>query len=457
MIERMEKSGLFDFFAAKQVLNDRNKKLRVSNYTVPFEYKGKFLFNELTRQFIELTDEEWEQIPFGKTFAYDEENETLKKLFEDYYFIPEDEDETELYMSLRTILKTVNNPQDGISLYTIFPTSTCNAKCVYCFEENFVGYTMTKEVQEQVVRYILETKVKRGPITIVWFGGEPLIGAKIIDYICGELRKHGVDFSSVIVTNASLLTEEIADKMKDSWNLRQAQITLDGTQEEYDARKCYIDDSKSYFPQAIAAIHRVSERGIPVLIRLNMDRNNVENLRELIDYLDVEFPKKNNLYVYPGLLHQLMRDVNAMNMWAEHASMMEYARSKGFCSGMMRKSMLDIEYCSYEAYEHSAVIDPRGKLTKCQHIEDDSRFYSDIFHYNEIQDPEAWAEITRPSVLRDKCKGCSYLPACTDFDKCPNDKVSCKVMKNSMEMCWLKYEVDRLRAGDTSKVSGVAF
>ena len=105
MIERMEKSGLFDFFAAKQTINDKTKKLRVSNYTVPFEYKGKFLFNELTRQFIELSDEEWKQIPFGETFVYDEDNAVLKKLFEDYYFIPEDGDETELYMSLRRIFE----------------------------------------------------------------------------------------------------------------------------------------------------------------------------------------------------------------------------------------------------------------------------------------------------------------------------------------------------------------
>ena len=457
MIERMKKAGLFEFFAAKQVLNDKNKKIRVSNYTVPFEYKGKFLFNELTRQFIELTDEEWNQIPFGETVAYDENNEVLKALFEDYYLIPEDENETEQYLALRRILKTVRRPRKGIEQYTIFPTSTCNAKCVYCFEENFVGYTMTKEVQEQVVKYILETRMPNKKIRIMWFGGEPLIGAKIIDYICSELTKNGVDFTSAIVTNASLLTEEIADRMKDGWHIRQAQITLDGTQEEYDARKCYIDNTKSYFPQAIAAIHRLSERGIPVLIRLNLDRNNAENLRELIDYLDVEFPKKDNLYVYPGLLHQLMKEKNAMNMWGVHSSLMEYARSKGFSSGLMRKSVLDIDMCSYEDYEHSSVIDPRGKLTKCQHIEDDSRFYTDIFHYNEIQNQEAWAEITRPNILRDKCKGCSYLPVCTDFDKCPNDKVSCKVMKNSMEMCWLKFEVDRLRSGDTSKVTGVVF
>jgi radical SAM protein with 4Fe4S-binding SPASM domain len=457
MIERIKCADKFAMIGATQKLNDKDAMLKISNYTVPFEYRGKFLFNELTREFLELTDDEWEQIPFGKKFAYDDSNELLKKLFEKYYIIPEDTDETEQYLSLNVLMKALRKKTNGIVQYTIFPTSTCNARCVYCFEENFVGYTMTKEIQDQVVKYILETRDPDRTISLLWFGGEPLVGSKIIDYICGELKKNNVKYQSMIVTNASLLTEEIADKMKNEWNIKQVQITLDGTQEEYDARKCYIDDSHSWFPQAILAIHRVSERGIPVMIRLNMDRNNVKNLRELIDYLEVEFPEKENLYIYPGMLQQLMRDHNAMNMWGEFASLMDYARDKGFASGGLRKSTLDTMACVYEDYEHSAVIDPRGKLTKCQHIVDDTVFYSDVFNYNEVLNRDAWEEITRPNRLREKCRGCSYLPACTDFDKCPNEKVSCKVMKNAIEMCWLRYEVDRIRSNDTKKRSVVVF
>ena len=457
MIERMKCAKEFALLGAKQLMDGADKRVKVSNYAVPFKYRGKFLFNELTRQFIELTDEEWEQIPFGETFDYDENNDVIRKLFEDYYIIPEDTDETEQYLSLNRLMRAFKKRPNGIVGYTIFPTSTCNAKCVYCFEENFVGYTMTKEIQEQVVRYILETRATDQKIMLLWFGGEPLIGAKIIDYISNELTKNGVDFSSMIVTNASLLTEDIADKMKNSWNVQQVQITLDGTQEEYDARKCYIDDSKSWFPQAITAIHRVHDRGIPCLIRLNTDRDNVENLRELIDYLAVEFPDKDKLFVYPGLLQQLMRDQNAMHMWGEIASLMTYAKSKGFGSAGLRKAYLRSTACSYDDYEHSSVIDPRGKLTKCQHIEDDSRFYTDIFNYKEIQNMDAWKEICRPSKLREKCRGCSYLPACTEFDRCPNEKASCRVMKNAIEMYWLKDEVDKIRDNITEKQAYLAF
>ena len=60
-----------------------------------------------------------------------------------------------------------------ILLY-ICPTMNCNFSCSYCFE---VGskrkINMTEDVEDAIVRFLVKNKEKK--ISIIWFGGEPLL------------------------------------------------------------------------------------------------------------------------------------------------------------------------------------------------------------------------------------------------------------------------------------------
>ncbi|MFR2168114.1 MAG: radical SAM protein [Coprococcus sp.] len=66
---------------------------------------------------------------------------------------------------------------------TIYPTQACNARCFYCFEQKEQKYWMTEETADEVVDYITRTLSVDNELVFRWFGGEPLLGEKIIDRI----------------------------------------------------------------------------------------------------------------------------------------------------------------------------------------------------------------------------------------------------------------------------------
>ena len=132
----------------------------------------------------------------------------MQQLAEESFFVKTSVDEYRQYQNCIQILKIMKKREKGIRQYVIFPTTSCNARCVYCFEEGFVTHTMTKETADQLVAFILKTRCS-GSIKLKWFGGEPLAAAGIISRICQKLQENQVEYHSDIITNASLMTKEI--------------------------------------------------------------------------------------------------------------------------------------------------------------------------------------------------------------------------------------------------------
>ena len=91
--------------------------------------------------------------------------------------------------------------------------------------------TMNDDTVEQTIEFIKKSRNPKEPVRFSWFGGEPLVGEKIIDRICDGMREAGIEFDSNMVTNSALITEDTIKKMKNDWNLTTMQITLDGVEE----------------------------------------------------------------------------------------------------------------------------------------------------------------------------------------------------------------------------------
>ena len=168
----------------KEVSDGTNYKW--SDFTVPFTHKGE---------------------------AY----ETLTKLVAEQFLVPENRDEAAYYENIIKIarLLTQQRTPKGYRAYTILPTTACNARCVYCFEQGFKYVTMTDECVEQMIRFILDTRCKDGkPIRIRWFGGEPLICEKIIDKVSAALREAGVAFYASMVEIVSVVSSSTSSSTR---------------------------------------------------------------------------------------------------------------------------------------------------------------------------------------------------------------------------------------------------
>ncbi|MEM7354419.1 MAG: SPASM domain-containing protein, partial [Acidobacteriota bacterium] len=149
------------------------------------------------------------------------------------------------------------------------------------------------------------------------FGGEPLLAAHrdIVTYIMERGAALGeADFWAI--TNATEL-EAYRDVLGPG-KLSRLQITLDGPSREHDQRRIYADGSPS-FARIAANINMALELGTTVSIRLNIDRNNIGDLPELVDEIKrFGWHEKPNFSVYTAPIHASNEATDrktTMNSW----------------------------------------------------------------------------------------------------------------------------------------------
>ncbi len=169
---------------------------------------------------------------------------------------------------------------DEIQLFFV-SNYNCNFDCSYCYQ---LGYDSPagepdREVVDAFYRFIgSEYAGRRKYITL--FGGEPLLPGKrhreMIEYFIG--RATGQDTDIAVVTNGYHINEYI-DVFRKA-RIREIQVTLDGTREVHDSRRRHRS-GEGTFGRIAGNIDLLLERGIPVNLRMVVDRENIDNLPDL--------------------------------------------------------------------------------------------------------------------------------------------------------------------------------
>ncbi len=391
-----------------------------SRFAFPFEEGGRRIrFHLLTRQMAELTRPLPERIS-GKELLRDGEYAALA---EGYFLVPEGKDETEFYLGIFGILHTLARKK-GIGGYTILPTSACNARCVYCFEQGRKQITMTPETADRTADYILRTR-RSGETVIQWFGGEPLLAVPVIDRICGRLRAEGIPFSGAVVTNGSLITGSLADRMREDWHVKQVQVSMDGNEADYTARKRYVREDGVY-RRVLRGIRALTERDIRTAVRCNVDGENLGGLEDFLRDLSEAVPEKKNLRVHLSPLNAVRGSCQAPEFWKRIAAARPVIQRFGFDTRDSRFTLHNLRNFHCMADLGSAVIDAEGGLYACEECPPEARTGS----LEEGENPEARARFADLTRVREECRDCPFLPACTPFASCPVRKERCREVRS---------------------------
>ena len=398
-----------------------------SQYALPFSHNGRqYVFNTFTKQLIE-----------GELPSSAHAGEGFDDWIEAMYLVPEDKDECAFYESTARMLRLFGKKK-GVSGYTIMPTLGCNARCVYCYEEGVKQVKMTPEIVEQTVRYILKTR-KEEKIGLSWFGGEPLLCVDIIDHICDRLREEDVPFKSTMITNGSLLTPEIIEKMQTRWNLNFVQVSMDGAEQDYIDRKRYYGNADRYHA-VMHSIGLLSEAGIRVAVRVNVDEGNWPGIPQFLDDMKRFVENKDNVSVYFSPLMNVRADENDLAMWEKVIPATDLVKEAGFRTYAYMGPGLKFRSNRCMADGGSVVIAPDGSLYPCEHCPPESRF-GDVF--NGTTDEAAEREFRKPDGTREMCRTCTFLPECTSFANCPWVDAHCKEAHAMNVLAGLKRLIDR--------------
>ena len=91
--------------------------------------------------------------------------------------------------------------------------------------------------------------------------------------------------------------------------------------------------------------------------------------------------------------------------------------------------------------ESTAVMDPRGRLTNCQHCLPED-FYGDVWEGRRKND--VWNRPHQP-VLDEVCSHCPFLPSCTTYmSYCPDVFKWCgwerrQILQKALQKKWNEY------------------
>ena len=397
-----------------------------SRFALPFSCQEKsYLFNTLTKELVEA------ELPSSCRAG-----EGYDELIAGHFLVPRGKDECAFYLSTLALMR-VYCRREGVKTYIILPTMACNARCVYCFEEGYVPVTMTPETEEQVLRYILDTREKDRKLSISWFGGEPLLGVRTIDRISQGLKDAGVEFTSYMVTNASLITPELVKKMTELWNLTNIQISMDGAEEDYRSRKKYCVYHDEYH-LAIRAVNWLTEAGIHVAIRCNVDEENLPRVPLFLEDLKAGIADREHVAVYLTPLYETRCTEKDTELWDKVFAFESQISAAGFqVVRESQKRTFSFRLYSCMADRGFPAIGPDGGLFPCEHCQEERRI-GDI--WNGITEPDRHREFCLSEQVQEKCRECPLLPVCTPFSKCPVQDFHCvelrrRILMDSLRQC----------------------
>ena len=423
--------------ALARILPEQEPRLGVryvpSQFALSFSHRGKrFVYHTLTTRLLET------ELPESHVWSgASEENETAEALIRGLFLVPEGKDECGYYNSVSALMRQMDR-KSGNQSFVILPTLRCNARCVYCYEAGREQSTMGPETVEATLRYILETHAGE-PVWLTWFGGEPLLCPDIIDRICTGLREAGLPYRCKMITNGSLITPAVIEKMLGLWNIKRIQISMDGAEADYIARKQYRVYRDDYH-RIMESVSRLSEAGISVVIRCNVDEENWDRVPEFIRDLGAGITHKEKVRIYYALLNDVRAGENALSMWKKVVEARGLAAEVGFRPSTSYSSGLRFRAHFCMAGSGTAVICPDGRICPCEHCPPES-FFGTVFEGT--TDPARRAEFCREDRTREKCRDCPFLPVCTNFASCPTPQRDCRGMRELFLMDELKCFLDR--------------
>lgn len=406
-----------------QIINDR-VEYRPIVFMIELAVPGGFLlYNSLTKCLLFIESDELNK------------DEVFLFLKENWFLVPYNFEERKLANQIKSILKLLEQRKQGFSIYTIFTTMTCNARCFYCYEKHRKKLPMSDSMINKASDFIVKTHLP-GVITLRWFGGEPLYNLKAIDRVSERLHSENIDFYSTMISNGYLFNDSIIIRAKETWNLKRVQITLDGTEKTYNRSKSYIYKNVNAYKRVLGNISKLIRAEIFVQIRLNVSKKNVDDILVLLDNLKQQFGCNKYLLIYchPLIYFDAKNNIpinDDMVGMTESLNLINYKiKLLGFRSKKSQIPRGPLSNMCIADNPEAITILPDGNIGKCEHYSEDhfiGNLDSTIYDKEEIN---KMSESADPIPECDDClcyPDCFLLKNCPDFSKCSVERKNFKI------------------------------
>ena len=356
--------------------------------------------------------------PDGVPVDTDAKRDLREALIRGRFLLEDDEDEV---ASLKVDMFRDRFRTDLLGL-TIAPTLDCNFRCDYCYEDH-LRVTMSRTVQQALLRWVEERVKTIERLHVTWFGGEPMIPSAfpVVESLSSAFqdlaRSRGFKYEAELVTNGYFLTREKTENLV-ALGVGKIQVTLDGPAEIHDQRRL-LAGGQGTFGKILENLKATVDL-VPIQLRINVDRRNASGTLDLMELLVREGIADK---LIPHVAQVTTDDTACGNIAESCFSSEEFARSTVEIFREAARRNLPLSrypfrirgaFCSADRV-NSFVIAPSGAIFKCWH-EVTAKPDRAIGHLLDGVHPYHKANENRwlawNPLEKEECPSCSVLPLC---------------------------------------------
>ena len=176
--------------------------------------------------------------------------------------------------------------KEHITIMYIIPTNTCNLKCKYCF----IGKLNDKPVKMEKSTLIKAIELFNKHLqeindkgTIFLYGAEPLLNFDLIKVAVEYVKKHNYNIQFSMVSNGILITDEIADFIKD--NNISLGISVDGPKEITDENRIFKNGNNSVYDAVLKKINLLKSKKVDFGLSITIAPIFLENENYFLNWI----------------------------------------------------------------------------------------------------------------------------------------------------------------------------
>jgi len=361
------------------------------------------------------------------------DTDIYRKLCKKNFLIRDDFDE---YNFLLRLHRQFIHRTDRLML-VILPTMACNCRCTYCYElhPSLKKSKMSREVIDNLKKYISDKIKSIKMLNMGWFGGEPLLCMDIIkeisEFSLNLCDKENVSYIANMSSNGVLLNKNNAQIITDC-KIHNVQITLDGSKENHNKTRVTVNGKSTFDIIHSNIINYLDINNInKITLRIHVYHNAKNgDIKEIIETLKIfEEKYRPRIFAYPHVIFAASSEKWANEYYEEcridekettqdilvdiTTKIYEEAVELGFAS-MYKLKRRRVITCEADIDNYWA-IRPDGYLSKCTVGIEKERAQAKLTKNGIELFPERFFKAIKKEFstkLHKYCQDCEYLPFC---------------------------------------------
>lgn len=389
-----------------------------SRFNILKEIDGELIiYNTVSKAFLRVKEKDVLRNALEILNENRSDSEKYQVLIKNGFIVPADKDEV---LELKYIFNKRYFNENTLSV-GLMPSMACNFACPYCFEEPYRENKVREDYFSILKRYAEKYFRYYNHVDVNLFGGEPLLFfdeiKDYLEYVSRLADKHKFAYSSSIITNGSLITNEVMDVLV-KHNCTSMQITIDGSERTHDQTRCFRGGAPSFI-KLIEIINKtvgpyLNDSRLNFILRINLLNNTNEEVIEGLTRIDAGIRDRISVF-FRRIYDTSCFKGNNNNSSEDYLGLLKSSEKLGFKVMYNKYFARSCEACSDTNF---AYITPDLALWKCLNAKDCGK---DVGKIGQIMDDGSVTFYANRMVEwykaancfeNEKCLNCKQLPDC---------------------------------------------